>query len=166
MDIKSLFVQEVFTKCTIDAPADIVYSIISDFANYATWENEMIITGKTQIGGKMVVKVKTANNGDGWVTLSAVMRQNDHRKIAFDNILLAPFLLRGRHRFEIVPTQNSQTMFINAEVFSGLVVPFIRKNTLLMTTRRFKEHINLALKRTAETAPAVPGTPSELQNQL
>jgi hypothetical protein len=98
----------------------------------------------------MLVKVKTANNGNGWFTLTARMRQNDKRKVAFDNVLISSFFFLGRHRFEMIPLPDNKTLFINAEVFSGLAVPFIRKKNLLDTTRRFKEHLNLALKRKAE----------------
>lgn len=150
MERKSFFVQEIFTECEIDAPADRIYSIISNFENYASWTSEMTVTGSPAIGGKMAVKVKTANKGNGWYTLSSKMQQNDRRMIAFDNVLLASFLFFGRHRFEIIPVLDNRTMFVNAEVFSGLLVPFIRKNNLQKTTRTFKENLNRSLKRTAE----------------
>jgi hypothetical protein len=96
--------------------------------------------------------VKTADNGNGWYQLSSKMKQNNERIIAFNNVLYAPFLFMGKHRFEIIPLSNGRTKFINAEVFSGLTVPFVRKKNLQITTRRFKENVNLALKRTAEAS--------------
>jgi len=48
----------------------------------------------------------------------------------------------------MVPLPDGQTLFISAEVFSGLTIPFVRKKILLGTTRRFKENVNLALKNT------------------
>jgi hypothetical protein len=152
MEKKSVFVQEIYTECEINAPACEVYSVLSDFANYNMWTNEIIISGETQPGGKMQVKVKTADNGNGWYQLSSKMKQNNERIIAFNNVLYAPFLFMGKHRFEIIPLSNDRTKFINAEEFSGLLVPFVRKKNLLSTTRKFKENVNLALKRTAEAS--------------
>jgi len=154
MEKSSAFVQEIHTECKIDAPAEMVYSVLSDIAHYAAWTDEITISGDPKPGGKLRVKVKTANDGKGWYILSSKMRRNDLHMIAFDNVLGAPFLFLGRHRFELIPLPGNQTMFINTEVFSGLTVPFVRKN-LLDTTRRFKENMNLALKRAAEARTAV-----------
>ena len=150
MERRSAFVQEIYTECKINAPVDKVYAVISDFANYAAWTGEMTVSDDTNPGGKMCVKVKTANNGNGWYTLSSKMRQNDKRTIAFDNVLYNPFLFLGKHRFEMIPLADDRTIFINTEVFSGLAVPFVRKKNLLCTTRRFKENINRAIKSTVE----------------
>ncbi len=151
MEKKSVFVQEVYTECEINAPACKVYSVISDFANYNQWTKEMYVSGETHPGGKMHVNVKIANNGNGWYNLSSKMKENNERIIAFDNVLYAPFLFLGKQRFEIVPLSENKTKFINSEEFSGFAVPFVRKKSLLHITRRFKENVNLALKNRVET---------------
>lgn len=150
MEKRSAFVQEIYTECKINAPADKIFAVLSDFANYAAWTSELTISGDPKPGGKMRVKVKTADDGNGWYTLSSTMKRNDARMIAIDNVLYAPLLFLGKHRFEMVPLPDGQTLFINAEVFSGLSIPFVRKRSLLRTTRRFKENINLALKNMVE----------------
>lgn len=149
MEKSSAFVQEIHTECKINAPAEKVFAVLSDFAHYAAWTDEITVSGDPKPGGKLCVKVKTAKNGNGWYTLSSKMRRNDTHMIAFDNVLGAPFLFLGRHRFELISLSNNQTMLINAELFSGLMVPFARKD-LLGTTRRFKENMNLALKHAVE----------------
>lgn len=150
MEKSSLFTQEIYTECEINAPAFKVYSVISDFANYHLWTNELTISGDTRPGGKLRVNVKTARNGNGWYKLSSKMKANTERIIAFDNVLCLPFLFKGKHRFEIIPLSENKTMFINAEEFSGLTVPFVRKKNLLQDTRRFKENVNSALKKRVE----------------
>jgi len=150
MEKKSAFTQEIYTECEINAPAYKVYSVISDFANYHLWTNEITISGDTQPDGKMQVNVKIGNNGNGWYKLSSKMKENNDRIIAFDNVLCAPFLFVGKHRFEIIPLSEDKTKFINAEVFSGLTIPFVRKKNLLQNTRRFKENVNSALKKRVE----------------
>ena len=154
MEKKSAFVQEIYTECEINAPASTVYSMISDFPNYHEWTDEIIISGDTHPGGKMEVKVKTASNGEGWFSLSSKMGRNDEQMIAFNNVLCAPFVFLGKHRFEVIPLSEVKTRFINAEVFSGAVVPFVRKKNLLQTTRRFKENVNASLKKAAEARTA------------
>lgn len=155
MEKSSAFVQEIHTECKINAPAYRVYAVLSDIAHYAEWTDEITISGDTRPGGKLCVKVKTANGGKGWYTLSSRMRHNDRHLIAFENVLGAPFLFLGRHRFELIPLSDGKTMLINAEVFSGLTVPFVRKD-LLETTRRFKENMNLSLKRFVEAKETPP----------
>jgi len=150
MEKKSAFVQEIYTECEINAPASKVYSVISDVSNYPLWTNEIIISGDTQPGGKMQVNVKTADNGNGWFKLSSKMDKNDERMIAFDNVLYAPFFFLGKHRFEIIPLAENKTKFINAEVFSGFIIPFVRKKDLQQVTRKFKENVNSALKKRVE----------------
>ena len=127
--------------------------MLSDFAHYADWTDEITVSGDTKPGGKLCVKVKTADDGKGWYTLSSKMRHNDAHMIAFDNVMGAPFLFLGRQCFELIPISENQTMFINTEVFSGLTVPFVRKD-LLGNTRRFKENINHALKNKVEVKEA------------
>ena len=152
MEKRSAFMQEIYTECEINAPAHTVYSLISDFANYHLWTNEIAISGDTQPGGNMQVHVKTADNGNGWYRLTSIMKKNTERIIAFDNVLWASFLFLGKHRFEIIPLSDDKTKFINAEEFSGFAVPFIRKRDLLQNTRRFKENVNSALKTRVETS--------------
>jgi hypothetical protein len=156
MEKSSAFLQEIYTECEINVPASKVYSVISDFENYYKWTNEITISGDTQPGGKMNVNVKTAKDGNGWFKLSSKMKKADDRIIAFDNVLFAPFFFHGRHRFEIIPLSEQKTKFINTEMFSGFAVPFIRKKNLLQNTRRFKENVNLALKKTAEALETSP----------
>jgi hypothetical protein len=150
MEKRSVFVQEIYTEIKINAPADTVYTKISDFANYSTWTNEITVSGDTRPGGAMCVRVKTANDGKGWYTLSSKMHRNDIQIISFDNVLISPLLLLGEHRFEIERLSDNQTLFINAEVFHGLLIPFIRKKDLLDITRRFKNNFNLSLKKAVE----------------
>lgn len=49
MEKKSLFVQEIYTECEINAPAYKVYSVISDFTNYHLWTNEITISGNLAV---------------------------------------------------------------------------------------------------------------------
>ena len=154
MEDRSAFVQEIHTECKINAPVEKVYAVLSDFAHYAAWTDEITVSGDTRPGGKMRVKVKTAKDGKGWYSMSSRMRQHDKHLIAFDNVMGAPFLFLGRHSFELIPLSDGKTMFINAEVFSGLLVPFVRKKNLLGATQRFKEKMNLALKRAVEEKAA------------
>jgi hypothetical protein len=150
MEKKSAFTQEIYTECVIHAPAARIYAILSDFANYGMWTNEMIISGDTQPGGVICVKVKTANDGNGWYQFRSMMKANNEHSIAMDNVLLAPFIFLGKNRFEIIPVSEDTARFVNAEEFSGFAVPFVRKKSLLQTTRRFKQNVNAALKLTAE----------------
>jgi hypothetical protein len=122
--------------------------VISDFPNFKRWTNEITISGDIQPGGKMCVMVKDRDTG--WLKLTSRMVKMDERIIAFDNVLYAPFIFKGRHRYEIIPLAENKTRFVNAEVFSGVAVPFVRQRKLLRNTRIFKEDKNTALKKMVE----------------
>ncbi len=147
LEKRKAFVQEIYTECEINAPADKVYAVISDFHNYNQWTKNLVIEGDTSIGGKMTVMVN--DRGTGWVKLSSRMIKNGEGIVSFENSLYAPFLFKGLHRYEAIPCSENRAKFVNAEVFSGLSVPFVRKR-LLRDTRKFKENTNAALKKYVE----------------
>ena len=64
MEIRTAFVQEIYTECEIDAPADKVYVVISNFSGYPAWTNDITVSGDTNPGGNMRVRVKTKNGGE------------------------------------------------------------------------------------------------------
>lgn len=152
MEKKSMFEREVFTECEIDASAKEVYSIISDFPNTKKWTDDLTISGDIQPGGKMIVKVNIPNLG--WQKLSTKMVRMEENIISFDNVVIAPFVFTGRHRYEIIPVTENKTRFINAEVFSGLALPFLQLKNFISNVRKFKEDTNLALKKAVEALRA------------
>ncbi len=163
MEKKSAFVQEIITQCEIDASAAKVYSVLSDFPNYPQWTKDITITGNTRIDGKMSVMVKDGESS--WIKFSSRMLRKDEGMIAFNNILCAPFIFLGRHRYEIIPVSKNKVKLINAETFSGIAVPFVREKKLLCYTRKLKENFNLALKRFIEAVDSSNAEPlnDELQ---
>lgn len=148
MEKRCMFVQEVFTECEIDAPATMVYLVISDFANIKKWSDDFTISGDTQPGGKMHVMVNLPNRG--WQKLSSKMVRMEENMISFNNVVVAPFIFIGRHRYEIIPISENKTRFINAEIFSGLALPFLQFNNFIFNIRKFKDNTNLALKKAVE----------------
>lgn len=148
MKKKSMFKQEVFTECEIDAPAAKVYSVISDYANFKKWTEDLTIDGDTEPGGKMCVMVNLPNTG--WQKLSSKMVKMDQTIISFNNVVAAPFIFTGRHRYEIIPIDDNKTKFINAEVFSGLALPFLQFKNFTSNAHKFKENTNSALKKAVE----------------
>jgi hypothetical protein len=149
MEKKSIFTREVFTECEIDAPASSIYSVISDFANIKNWTNDLTISGDTQPGGKMCVMVNIPNQG--WQKLSSKMVRMEEKIISFDNVIIAPFIFIGRHRYEIIPISENKTRFINAEIFSGLALPFLQLRNFAFNVHKYKDDTNLALKKAVET---------------
>lgn len=149
MKKKSIFAGEVFTECEIDAPASRVYSVISDFANIKNWTKDLTISGDTKPGGKMCVMVNIPNQG--WQKLSSKMVRMEENIISFDNVVAAPFIFLGRHRYEIIPISENKTRFINAETFSGLALPFLQLKNFISNVRKYKNDTNLALKKAVET---------------
>lgn len=148
MKNNSIFFQKITTECLIEASAAKVYSVISDFPNINKWTDDLVISGDTQPGGKMRVVVNIPNTG--WQELSSIMVRMDANVIAFNNIILFPFIFLGKHRYEIIPITENKTKFINTEEFSGLAIPFLRRKNFVGNVHKFKEDTNIALKKAVE----------------
>jgi hypothetical protein len=61
-----------------------------------------------------------------------------------------PGLFDGEHFFKLEPKSNTQVVFHQGEVFSGLLVPFLRRSLDGATKQGFVA-MNEALKREAES---------------
>ena len=50
---------------------------------------------------------------------------------------MAPVMFTGKHAFIIIPIDENRIKFINKESFSGLAIPFLKKNLLRTKIKDF-----------------------------
>lgn len=147
MEKSAAFIQEIITECEIDAPAEKVYSVVSNFKNFPEWTKDIAFTGDVKPGGKMKTIVNDPEGGP--MELKSEILKMDENMILFRHTM-APLIFTCLHRYEIIPLSENKVRFVNAEIFKGFAVPFVRKKKLLINARKFKDGFNQSLKKTVE----------------
>ena len=83
-----------------------------------------------------------------------VMKAEPNRQLRWLGRLLVPGLFNGEHIFEIEELDRDRVLFIQREVFKGLLVPLFARSLDRNTKRGFEE-MNRALRERVETTDQV-----------
>jgi hypothetical protein len=144
-----MILAEVFTMIEIDAPAERVWQILTDFRRYPEW-NPFIrrIEGRPAKAAELDVLIQP-EGGKPMRFRPLVLTARPPRELRWIGRLLIPGLLDGRHRFVVEQLDEGRSRLIHEERFTGLLVPFLRRNIEGPVKRGF-EAMNAALKRIAE----------------
>jgi hypothetical protein len=137
--------RSIRSEIVIDAPADAVWAVLTDFPSHAGWDPFLTgIEGDPAVGKRLAVHFRT-----GMTFRPTVTEVRPARVLEWLGKLFFGGLFDGRHRFELIPEGNA-TRLVQSEDFSGLLVPFLRK-TLAETEEGFAA-LNRALKQRVEQA--------------
>lgn len=142
---------EVQTEIEIQATADRVWTVLTDFPRHAEW-NPFVrrIEGELREGAKLVVKVQP-EGGRGMTFRPTVLKAEPDRELRWLGRLLAPGVFDGEHYFQLEEMERGRCRFVHGERFSGLLVKLMR-SSLDGGTRAGFEAMNRALKARAEGA--------------
>ena len=135
------------TEIIINAPAEKVWAILTDFAAYTAW-NPFIkkLEGKPVVGETLRVEL---NNGKGTSVFTPTVKIVDTNR-AFEWLGKLPLgMFSGQHYFRIESISTTQVKFIHGEEFSGWLSGLILKQIGEQTHKSFIE-MNKALKQKAE----------------
>lgn len=138
------------TEIEIDASADRVWSVLSDFHAYPEW-NPFIrsVIGQSIQGERLRITIQPS--GAKRMRFSPkVLVSEPGRELRWLGRLVAPGLFDGEHRFIIEKLSENRVRFEQSEMFNGLLVGPLRA-TLERDTKRGFEEMNQALKARAET---------------
>jgi hypothetical protein len=144
--------KELHSEIEIDASAERVWGILTDFASYPEW-NPYIrkISGEPRVGEHLEVRFEPP--GSRGITLKPkVLNAEPNRELRWLGHLLVAGLFDGKHTLAIQPLEEDRVRFIQGETFGGLLVPLFARS-LDKGTRRGFEEMNRALKERAETPP-------------
>lgn len=137
------------TEIEIDAPAETVWSVLTDLDNYANW-NPFVTeaSGDIAVGSKLVNRI--APPGGRAMTFKPVVTVVESARV-FEWLgrLGLPGIFDGRHRFELTPISSGGTRLVHSEEFQGFLVRPMRKSLDTQTRAGF-EAMNVALKARAE----------------
>ncbi|MBI3372422.1 MAG: SRPBCC domain-containing protein [Betaproteobacteria bacterium] len=139
----------VDTQIEINASAERVWSVLMDFPGHARW-NPFVrsIEGTATVGGSLSVFIQPPGSG-GMRFRPTVLAIAPKLEFRWKGKLVIPGLFDGEHCFKLEPKSDTQLLFRQAEVFSGLLVPLFRRSLEGATKQGFIA-MNEALKREAE----------------
>jgi hypothetical protein len=144
--------KQLHTQIEIDAPAERVWELLTDFASYPEW-NPFIhhISGLLAPGERVQVRLEPPG-GRAMTFKPKVLNAEPDRELRWLGHLLVPGLFDGEHSFTIEPLDVNRVRFIQRETFKGLLVPLFARSLETNTQRGFEE-MNRALKERAEATP-------------
>jgi hypothetical protein len=139
------------TSIEIEASAERVWSILTDFAAYPSW-NPLLpkAAGALAVGERLTVALRAPSGGVVTIkpTLIAV---EPSMRLQWRGSLPIPGLFVGEHAFVLVPLGDGRVRLVHEEQFSGLLIPLLRK-MLDTGVRSSFEAMNRALKARAEAS--------------
>jgi hypothetical protein len=143
---------QLHTEIEIDAPAERVWGVLTDFASYPQW-NPFIrsISGEPNIGGRLEVRLEPPESR-GITLRPKVLSAEPNYQLRWLGHLLVPGLFDGEHSLTIEALEENRVRFVQSEAFRGLLVPLFARS-LNNNTRRGFEEMNRALKERAEASP-------------
>ncbi len=141
--------KELRSEIEIRASSRQVWQILTDFANFPQW-NPFIrrIKGEPDTGAKLEIFIQRSG-AKGMTFHPKVLRSEPLRELRWLGRLLIPGLFDGEHIFTIEPIEANRVLFVQREIFTGLLVPLFARRLDTVTRRGFEE-MNQALKIRAE----------------
>lgn len=140
--------KQIRTEIVINATAEKVWKVLTDFAAYPSWNPFIIsIDGGTSVGGRLTNTM--LNGGKKFVFRPVVTRSEPPRHFAWLGSLIVKGIFDGHHYFEIETLPGGQVMFIQGENFSGVLSGWLLKKIGTETRNNFIK-MNEALKVVAE----------------
>ena len=145
--------KELHSEVEINAPAERVWQLLTDFASYPQW-NPFIrsISGTPATAERLEVRIEPPD-GRGMTFKPTVLNAEPNRELRWLGHLLVPGLFDGEHSLAIQPLEENRVRFVQRETFRGLLVPLFSRS-LDNNTRRGFEKMNRALKERAEASRA------------
>jgi hypothetical protein len=140
--------KEIHTEIIINAPANKVWKLLTDFEKYPGWNPFIVkIEGMPRKGEKIKVYLRSAMTRINFN--ATIINTEPGRELRWVGHLFFPGLLDGEHIFIIEPIGKNKIRFTHSERFTGLLSFLGGLNKL---TRSGLNDMNRDLKACAEKA--------------
>lgn len=138
--------RQYHTKIEIDAPAQDVWRVLTNFTTYNEW-NPLVrsVTGDIQEGGTIKTEIIPLEN----IFSAKLLSFKPNQEIIWEGKMGAKFLLAGKHYYHIIQLNEATCLLKHGEYFSGLLSYLIPSNLLRKMEDAFARH-NRALKSKVE----------------
>ncbi len=142
-------IHHLHTGIDIEASAERVWAILTDFASYPEW-NPFVrsVVGEPREGARLQIVVQPSG-GKAMRFSPVVLAAEPNRELRWLGRFLFPGVFDGEHAFIIEPLSEGKVRFRQSEKFSGILVGLFR-SSLDRDTKRGFEEMNRALKQRAE----------------
>ncbi len=141
--------KELVSTIEINAPAERVWQILTDFARFPEWNPFMLrASGPIKPGARLQVYLKPGS-GMGMAFRPTVLRVEPNRELRWLGHLLVPGLVDGEHQLSIEVLGTNHVRFTQHEKFTGLLASLVLSFIGRDTQQGFEE-MNRALKARAE----------------
>ena len=140
---------EIQTELDIEASAEEVWTVLTDFPAYAAW-NPFIraIAGRLEPGARLDIRIEPAG-GRAMKIAPSVLVADRPRELRWKGRMLLSLLFEGEHRFVIERVAGERVRFQHGEKFRGILVLLFRRR-LESGIRESFQRMNTALKQRAE----------------
>jgi hypothetical protein len=144
----------IHTEIAIDAPKEVVWAVISDFASYPAWNPLMVEARATaNVGQRM--EWTSVINGSARTYNATIDRVAPGQELAWTGPVSSPAraLFWGHHQLIIEEQPGGRVRFVNTEGFGG-AMSIILRGFLENDVRKAYAAHNAALKARAEALAA------------
>ncbi|HZM76673.1 MAG TPA: SRPBCC domain-containing protein [Candidatus Limnocylindrales bacterium] len=140
--------RKITTSVDIEAVPERVWAALTSFDYYPDW-NPFIrqASGRLQVGETLTLRMFPAK-GRPMTFRPKVLVVEPQRELRWLGRLAVPGIFDGEHSFRLTPIEGGATRMVQAERFSGALVPFVRG--LVDRTVNDFHRLNEALKRYVE----------------
>lgn len=139
----------LYTEIEIEASAEQVWNILTDFSRLPQWNPFMIqASGELKEGQQIEVRLQSPDMS-AMTIKPTLLKVEPLRELRWLGHMIFPGLFDGEHIFTLEAVGEKRVKFVQREefggMFAGLVLRFVGKNT-----QRGFEAMNQALKSEAE----------------
>ena len=128
----------ISTTVDIDAPKQLVWDVLTDFAAYHEWNPSMKIEGTAQVGTRLSVHMG-ASGGRGMAFKPMVLAATPDDELRWLGKLAFGGIVDGEHFFILDRNADGTTHLTHGERYSGALValakPFLTKRGTQRDTR-------------------------------
>ncbi len=140
-------VREIATEIEIDASAQRVWAVLTDFAAYPGWNPFLLrVDGAPATGRRIRFRFELPRGFRG-LACATVLEAEPGKELRWAGSV--PGLFRGEHYFVIEQASAATLRFRHGEIFSGLLLPLVWP-VLRSRGREVYDAMNLALKERVE----------------
>lgn len=138
----------ISTEIEIKAAPTAVWAVLTDLAAYPEWNPFLrVADGRLAAGERPTFRAYPP--GSSPITLKPrILAVTPPRELRWIGRLLVPGVFDGEHSFTLTATSDGHTRLVQAERFTGILVPFTGR--LLNNTRAAFVALNEALKKRVE----------------
>jgi hypothetical protein len=137
--------KELRSEIALAARPERVWEVLTAFEAYPSW-NPFIksISGRAAVGAELEVRIEPPG-GRAMTFRPKVLKAEPGRELTWLGRFLLPGIFDGEHSFQIEPSAEGGSRFVQRERFRGVLVPLFR-GTLRKTQDGFVA-MNEALKQ-------------------